>query len=210
MPSKNKAVLRAANLRYAAKNREKRRATFKAWYAKSGGAYYAKYRNANRSRVMAHTKKWQTQHPDKMREYRRVGYLRNRIKINEANKKWAANNRGKVRRIFARWVANNPDKTKLWGARYAKANRHKLTAATARRRAARLRAIPPWIEFDKVTAIYKAAKSESKRLGIQMQVDHIVPIFSKLVCGLHCADNLQLLSGLANRRKGNKTWPDMP
>jgi hypothetical protein len=41
-------------------------------------------------------------------------------------------------------------------------------------------------------------------------VDHIVPLVSKFVCGLHCEANLQLLPGPENQRKGNRVWPDMP
>lgn len=43
-----------------------------------------------------------------------------------------------------------------------------------------------------------------------MEVDHIVPIKSDIVCGLHCIDNFQLMTREDNARKGNRFWPDMP
>lgn len=61
-----------------------------------------------------------------------------------------------------------------------------------------------WAERDKMQVVY--AKSKEWR----MEVDHIVPLRSKLVSGLHVWWNLQLLERPENRRKKNVHWPDMP
>ena len=55
-----------------------------------------------------------------------------------------------------------------------------------------------------VARIYKKAHE----LGAQ--VDHIVPLQSDIVCGLHCICNMQILSKKENASKGNRWWPDMP
>jgi 5-methylcytosine-specific restriction endonuclease McrA len=45
---------------------------------------------------------------------------------------------------------------------------------------------------------------------VKHEVDHIVPLKSPLVCGLHVEHNLQVIPATQNRRKHNRVWPDMP
>ena len=41
-----------------------------------------------------------------------------------------------------------------------------------------------------------------------MHVDHIIPLISDNVCGLHCWDNLQILEEHLNYKKQNKYQSD--
>ena len=52
--------------------------------------------------------------------------------------------------------------------------------------------------------------SYAQAMKKRMHVDHIVPLNSKLVSGLHVWHNLQLLAGTLNITKKNREWPDMP
>lgn len=54
---------------------------------------------------------------------------------------------------------------------------------------------------DGIADVYKEAEYQ------QMYVDHIIPLRSKLVCGLHVWENLQLLTPTENMKKGNKFNP---
>lgn len=63
---------------------------------------------------------------------------------------------------------------------------------------------PQWCERDKISILY------SKAVDYGFHVDHIVPIKSDIVCGLHCWHNLQLLDPELNISKSNKFWVDMP
>lgn len=64
--------------------------------------------------------------------------------------------------------------------------------------------IPSWESIKNIKKYYL----ESRIKGLE--VDHIVPINSDFVCGLHCVDNFQMLSRKENASKGNRYWPEMP
>lgn len=82
--------------------------------------------------------------------------------------------------------------------------RAKANAANAKRRALKLMATPAWANNSKIKEIYKKAKDMEIRDGIKYHVDHIFPLQSPILCGLHCEDNLQILTEDENRRKYNK------
>lgn len=69
---------------------------------------------------------------------------------------------------------------------------------------------PEWAD-DKTAfkVIYDEAKRRRAR-GENVHVDHIVPICSDLVCGLHVPWNLQVICAKRNLTKSNTWWPDHP
>lgn len=82
-----------------------------------------------------------------------------------------------------------------------------------RRRAARLSAHrpfdPEFFDLFEVEA-YALCRLRFEATGIRHEVDHLVPLRSKLVCGLHNEFNLGVISAAENNRKGNRFWPQMP
>ena len=61
-----------------------------------------------------------------------------------------------------------------------------------------------------ILELYDKSKRLGEITGKVFHVDHIVPIVSDFVCGLHCLSNLQILESTTNLSKSNRYWPDMP
>lgn len=91
---------------------------------------------------------------------------------------------------------------------YQQSNKSYFNAHNANRKALKIKATPSWIDQQAVDGMYDLA-SLFNDVGLDLHVDHIVPLNSDKVCGLHCEANLQLLSSSDNISKGNRWWPDM-
>ena len=192
--------------RYRAKNRERLNAKSAAWWAKNGAAYreanqeketarHAKYREENREAIRDRFSQWHEENPGKEVEYSAA---------------YRARNPEKRRTTCANYRANNPEKERASRAKWAAANKDRLAAKSAARRALKLQATPAWVEWEAINAFYADAQARTAATGQPYHVDHIVPLKSKLVCGLHCLANLRVIPGIENLTKGNRSWPDMP
>lgn len=82
----------------------------------------------------------------------------------------------------------------------------------ARRRKHRV-ATPPWLtraQKTEIRALYQAAITLTKTTGEQYVVDHIVPLRSPDVCGLHVPWNLRVVTQVENLKKSNKLVDPTP
>lgn len=120
---------------------------------------------------------------------------------------WSVDNKDKKNKINRERLNNNPEakervllSSRIWREK----NKDYDAFRASYRRLCKRQACPSWVNKDDLLDIYK----EAYYFGLE--VDHIVPIISDLVCGLHVPSNLQLLTKSENARKGNRHWPDMP
>ena len=129
---------------------------------------------------------WSRKHKDQLIEY----YIQNVRKIAKQKFKYYEENKDTILPKLRE---------------YQKTNRGLFNALSAKRRAQKLKATPPWLTKDQLEEIKQFYINCPKGY----QVDHIVPLLSKVVCGLHVPWNLQYLTAKENRRKGNKIGGDI-
>lgn len=120
---------------------------------------------------------------------------------NKKIEEWRQNhlNAGKVR--IKKW--RRGEKGKITEKKWQQNNKGKRRAITAKYRASKLKAMPLWVERELVGVIYNLAASMNS-VGLNVHVDHKVPLQGKLVCGLHCLANLAIIDGSENDAKCNK------
>ena len=144
--------------------------------------------------VSSRNKAYHAAHAERIRTQKRAYRVANAEAVKEDGAKYRAANRGKLNAYYREYAIQNP---------------HKKQVATVARRARKLTATPSWANHNYIALFYELARLESKRLGVEVHVDHIVPLKSSRVCGLHCEHNLQLLVASANLTKSNRVWPEM-
>jgi len=142
--------------------------------------WYAKYYLANKDKIKSRAAQW---HRDNFE------IKSKRMKL------WAEKNRTRSNEIKYKWAEMNPEKT---------------VHLQAQRRGAQKQSTPVWANRFYMAEAYALARLRTKVTGVKWHVDHIVPIQSKKVCGLHVENNLQVIPASINSSKKNLYWPDMP
>ena len=130
------------------------------------------------------SQKWKAENKERHLEYNKQWYNKNKERVAEYGKQWRIENRERLTELSKQWKQDNPDK---------------CNAYTAKRRATKLQATPPWFDREKrrIEFLYTTAQLKG------LHVDHIVPLQHELACGLHTVANLQLLTPEENRSKSN-------
>ena len=122
-------------------------------------------------------------------------------------KKWQQSNYGKLKVYLKDWSDSNSEKVKTYKLKYAQNHSGQVNAITAKRRAVKLQATPPWLtkdQFKEIRYFYTLAKELQWLSEESLEVDHIIPLQGNNVSGLHVPWNLQILPRSLNARKSNK------
>lgn len=109
---------------------------------------------------------------------------------------WQRANRYSENERHKRVRAKYPDRVRRNEREYRAAHPEVYREKSAYRRACVVQATPVWVDRAELRKIYRETPPGH-------DVDHIVPLVSDVVCGLHVPCNLQYLPSQDNRRKSN-------
>ena len=191
-----------------------RQATYRAKHPEKLAAYKASaafkekdiaWRAANRGHINANGRMWWSKNREKMLALRKDAYDPIKNKIRSAayyakrrvaklaqNKAWRDANPDKCKELARRWKERNSEYYRARSAEYG-ADRFNLMK----------KATPKWVNKFFMREIYHLAQLRTKYLGVPHHVDHIIPLQSPVVCGLHVESNLRVIPARDNIRKGN-------
>lgn len=158
------------------------------------------WREANRERVREtnaknnkeRTARYRAAHKERALQSQKEYYERNKEKILAQHKEYR----------------DTTDGHKKSNEKWYQANKHVKRAQVAKRRAQLRQATVDWADSNAIKAIYAEAHRLTEETGVEHVVDHIVPLSSKIVCGLHWEGNLRVITDEENGEKGNKLLPE--
>lgn len=177
--------------------------------------YTKQYYRSNKEHCNMTSKRWREEHHDHCKDQDR----QYRINNNDYFKNWREEN--KKRRLLQdkKYREENKEVIKLKNKKYCEENKEqvllrqkvfrtnnpeKICAAANKRRADKISSTPKWCNLEEIENLYKKAKELTLTTNINHVVDHIVPLRSKLVCGLHVHTNLRVITAQENAKKSNK------
>lgn len=163
----------------------------------------AKYRKDHLKEISARSKVVRKDNLDFFRNREREYRERNINLYKSRELKYREQHREKAKEVSANFYQENIDHCRQVRRNYSKNNRGRLNALEAKRHARKLNATPEWASSEKILKIYEACRQLTETTGIRYTVDHIIPLQSDFICGLHCEDNLQILTRDDNLKKSN-------
>lgn len=98
------------------------------------------------------------------------------------------------------------DKLKQTAAKHYQKNKAYYREKVVARRAHMGQATPPWADKKQMLAMYEYAHW-LRSIGVDAEVDHIIPLYGSGVCGLHAHSNLRVILATENRSKNNRLDP---
>ena len=123
--------------------------------------------------------------------------------LDTRNKAWKLQNKSHIKETKSIWNNKNKSHVQEYARQYQKDNTYKFTSNVAKRKSAQLQRTPMWADNLIIREIYAFAE-EFRECGIDVHVDHILPLLGKKVSGLHVPDNLRVCLASVNIIKSNK------
>lgn len=83
-----------------------------------------------------------------------------------------------------------------------------LEAARMRARLIDPRQLPEWQDHGELLELRREVREQGELDGYGWELDHIIPLRGRLVCGLHVTANLRAVPASDNRSKGSRFDPE--
>lgn len=134
------------------------------------------------------TRQWALENADYWDKYK----LENSEHIKQRNIKLRLKNKERYNAVRNEWLKSNPEKART---------------ICARRRAKQKQAVPSWYsELDRfvIHEAYDLVYKRKNMTNIKWHVDHMIPFEAKNACGLHTANNIQVIPERLNVTKVNR------
>ena len=163
-------------------------------------AYQRAWRRKNPASRQASLAKYKAAHPNANNEASRRRYIKDPEKVNLRNLVWLSKNKERHLEYQREFYVANPDKWKEYRQRHYIKYRGKHIERARRRHGIIMQA-------DNLSPAHRAEIQgfyDFCKIFKGFEVDHIVPLVHKQVCGLHVPVNLQILTTAMNRSKGNR------
>jgi hypothetical protein len=179
---------------YAEKLKRRQRAK----YLKHGHKYRSRQKeqyDVSSEKILARNAQYRAEHPEEVSASKMAWEHQDKLKNPEKYRKKAAEYH----------IANREKRlaqAKLW----RKLNPAKNAAKQAAYKFRKARATPPWANEFFISEAYELAALRSSMTNIEWEVDHIMPLCGRDICGLHVETNLQVIPKLENRRKHARGW----
>lgn len=174
----------------------------------------SEWRENNKDACLIKRRKYKADNAARLAAQAAEYYRQNKAQINAASKAWSEANKQRHQEAIKRWSIQNRDRHRAtinqWRVDNRERNQINKAANERARLSAKLKSTPSWSDPREVKQFYETAAQLSKSTGTRYNVDHIVPLRSQFVCGLHVPANLQVIPANDNFKKGNRHWPDMP
>lgn len=172
----------------------------------SNGHVAERYLNRQCVECRSETLTPQQSHVLNRRRAQKAYYQSNRDALNKKSRDYNRANAAKKTENDRAWRSANQERERARVRAYYHADPAKGRAKASAYRALKLRATPRWLtqeHHEQIASIYRCASDLSIETGIPHEVDHVIPLAGKIVCGLHVPWNLRSIPQADNRKKSN-------
>jgi hypothetical protein len=167
------------------------------------------YRAKNIEKVKEHERHSREKRKESHRVYVAKWYQANKEKIKLASRQRYQRIKHSPHEKFARqkWRLANLVKTREYNRLYRQRHKDRVAAFVQGKNAKKRQARPAWANESKIRVVYRTACVLTKLMKRRFEVDHIYPLNSPFMCGLHVETNLRVISREENMQKSNRHWP---